>query len=73
MPKLTINVTEEQHMQIKILASLNSTNIKNFILDKVITRNKKPSMRLLEAINESKNKDDMNTYKTIEELFRKIS
>jgi hypothetical protein len=72
MHKLTINVTPEQHMQIKVLASLSGSNIKNYVMSKVFGQ-KVASPRLLAAINEAKDTDSMTTYKTVAALFKKAS
>jgi hypothetical protein len=73
MPKLTINITPEQHTQIRVLASLSRSNIKEYILSKIFKQNKMASPRLLAAINEAKDQDSLQSYKTVEALFKKVS
>ena len=59
MSRIVIDVTSEQHQQIKALAALRGQSIKDFVMDKVISKDdvdvEELHQLLLSRIHESKN------------------
>ena len=79
MSRLTIEIPDEMHKQIKALAALNGQNIKEFVLSRLTgksaqaakpsTKVKKPSKQLLAALEEARHPEKLRAFKTTDELF----
>ncbi len=76
MSRLTIEIPDEMHKQIKAMAALNGQNIKEFVLSRLVKKEdktargaKKPSKRLLAALKEARDPSKLTRYDSVEEMF----
>lgn len=74
MSRISIEVADDQHTKIKIMASLQHKTIKDFIIDSIFngTQQRKLNRESLAAIDEMNSKHNLNTYDTVESLFAKL-
>lgn len=74
MSRLSIELTPEQHQMIKVLASLEGVNIREYVLGKLFVipsgKKKKPNAQVMQALQETiERKHHMKAYKTAKALF----
>lgn len=77
MSRITVEVSEQQHIRIKALAAVSGMTIKDLILQKVFdtkptTKQKRPNKATLEAIHNAEKKQNIKSYKNIDDLFKKL-
>ena len=73
MSRISIDISEEQHKKIKILAALQHKTIKDFILENIFApSNNIPNKATIEAIEDIKNNKNLNMYSSVDELFEKF-
>jgi hypothetical protein len=73
MSRITIDVTEEQHHKIKVLASLQKKTVKALLLEGLSENLKKSyNTETLQALEDIKNKNGLNSYNTVDELFKEL-
>lgn len=73
MSRITIDVTDEQHHKIKVLASLQKKTIKALLLEGLSENFKKSyNAETLQAMEDIKNKNGLNSYNTVDELFKEL-
>lgn len=73
MSRITIEVTEEQHRKIKVMASLQNKTIKELVLENLLDKpNKRFNRETIQALDDVKNKRNLTSYKTVDELFKKL-
>lgn len=75
MSRISIEVSDEQHTQIKVMASLRKKTIKDFIIENIFNR---PQARefnqdTLKAIEDISNNKELNTYESAEVLFARFN
>ena len=72
---MSIDVPENLHMAIKIQASLDSTTIREFVVEAIkdkISGKAKYNRDTIDCIHKAENNIDVNTYENIEELFKSL-
>lgn len=71
MSRISIEVVDEQHTQIIVIASLQSKTIKDLIIKNIFnaSQNRELNQATLEAIKDINNENDLNTYGVVEALF----
>lgn len=71
MSRISIEVTDDQHAKIKIMASLQHKTIKDFIIGNIFDEQQQKEFNrdTLKAIEEIKHKKNLNTYDSVESLF----
>ena len=71
MSRISIEVTDDQHAKIKIMASLQHKTIKDFIIENIFDeqQQKEYNRDTLKAIEEIKHKRNLSTYDSVESLF----
>ena len=74
MARISIELTDDQHRRIKVFASFVGKSIKETVLgsvfgdiDKILNND------TLEAIDEVRSGSNLNTYKTVGDLFAKLN
>ena len=73
MSRITIEVTEEQHHKIKVMASIQKKTIKELVLDSILEyQNKQYNHQTLHALEDVENNHNLNSYKTVSALFNKL-
>lgn len=73
MSRITIEVTEEQHHKIKVMASIQKKTIKELVLDSILEyQNQQYNHQTLRALEDVKNNHNLNSYKTVSTLFNKL-
>lgn len=77
MSRITVEVSEQQHIRIKALAAVSGITIKDLILQKVFdtkptTKQKRLNKQTLEAIHSAEKKQNIKSYKNIDDLFNKL-
>ncbi len=75
MSRISIEVSDEQHTQIKVMASLQKKTIKDLIIENIF---KTPQARelnqaTLKAIEDIRNNNELNTYSSVETLFARLN
>ncbi|MBN9543059.1 MAG: hypothetical protein J0G32_04605 [Alphaproteobacteria bacterium] len=72
MSRIVLEVTPEQHKQIKVMASLEGKSIKELILESVFNEKKTFKSSTLKAIDDVNQNKNLNTYNSAKELFNKF-
>ncbi len=73
MSRISIEVHEDQHAKIKIMASLQNQSIKDFIIDRIFNEpGKEFNQATIEAIEEMQNEKSLNIYNSVDALFAKF-
>lgn len=74
MSRISIEVSDEQHKKIKIMASLQNKSIRDFVLDNIFSNQKNSfNEKTLEAIEDIRKENNLNVYHTVNDLFAKFS
>jgi len=75
MPRLSIELTPDEHKKIKILASYEGKKIRNFVLDKVFgkkSRVPKFKAATLKAIKDAEMGKNLIMFDSVEALFEEL-
>jgi hypothetical protein len=73
MSRISIEVTDDQHTKIKIMASLQNKTIREFIIENIFSESKREfNQATIKAIEEVKQNKSLNTYTSVESLFAKL-
>ncbi len=73
MSRITVEVTDEQHHKIKVLASLQNKTIKELVLDSLFDdSSRKYNRETIRAMEDVESRKHLNSYKTVSELFDKL-
>jgi uncharacterized protein (DUF1778 family) len=73
MSRISIEVSEDLHAKIKVMASLQNKSIKNFIIENIFKEsNQKFNKSTIAAIEEVQNEKNLNVYDSVENLFSKF-
>ena len=75
MSRISIEVTDEQHTQIKVMASLQKKTIKDLIIENIFNapQARELNQATLKAIEDIRNDTDLNTYGSAEALFTRFN
>jgi hypothetical protein len=75
MSRISIEVTDEQHTQIKVMASLQNKTIKDLIIENIFNapQTRELNQATLEAIKDIDNDNDLNTYESVEALSARFN
>ena len=74
MTRISIEVSPEEHKNIKVLASLEGKKIKDFVLDKIFgdtDRELKPETIL--AIQDALNNKNITKHDSVDDMFKSLS
>lgn len=71
MSSIRIDVTEEQHRKIKVLASMQGMTMKELVLEKVFSGApyNKETIAALEAVEKG---EGLTSYSNVDDLFKKL-
>jgi hypothetical protein len=73
MTRVTIEVTEQERQQLKVLASINSLSLKDFILQKTIgDASKKPGKQLLKSFDDAKKNKNLTKHSNFNKFLKDI-
>lgn len=73
MTRVTIEVTDQERQQLKVLATINNLSLKDFILQKTIgDMNKKPSKQLLKSFNDAKRNKNLTRHSNFNTFLKDI-
>lgn len=73
MTRVTIEVTEQERHQLKVLAALNKLSVKDFILENTIkNKAKKPNKETLKAFDDVKKGKNLTRYNSVQEMFEDL-
>ena len=74
MSRISIEVSDNQHAKIKVMASLQNKSIKDFIIESIFQQPKKKfNKSTMDAIDEMQNEKNLNVYDSVESLFSKFN
>ena len=74
MSRISIEVSDDQHAKIKVMASLQNKSIKDFIIENIFQESKKKfNKSTMDAIDEIQNEKNLNIYDSVENLFSKFN
>ena len=75
MSRISIEVTDEQHTQIKVMASLQKKTIKDLIIENIFNapQTRELNQVTLEAIKDISNDTDLSIYGSVETLFARFN
>lgn len=75
MSRISIEVTDEQHTQIKVMASLQKKTIKDLIIENIFNapQTRELNQATLEAIKDISNDNDLSIYGSVETLFARFN
>lgn len=73
MTRVTIEVTEAERQQLKVLATINNLSVKDFILQKTIgDTSKKPNKKTLKAFDDVKNNKNLTKHSNFKKFLKDI-
>lgn len=73
MTRVTIEVTEDQRQQLKVLATINNLSVKDFILQKTLgDAAKKPSKKLLKSFDDVKKNKNLTKHSNFNKFLKDI-
>jgi uncharacterized protein (DUF1778 family) len=73
MTRVTIEVTDQERQQLKVLATINNLSLKDFILQKTIgDANKKPSKQLLKSFDDVKKNKNLTKHSNFNKFLKDI-
>ncbi len=73
MTRVTIEVTEDQRQQLKVLATINNLSVKDFILQKTLgDESKKPSKKLLKSFDDVKKNKNLTKHSNFNKFLKDI-
>lgn len=73
MTRVTIEVTDAERQQLKVLATINNLSVKDFILQKTIgTTDKKPNKKTLKAFDDVKNNKNLTKHSNFKKFLKDI-
>ncbi len=75
MSRISIEVTDEQHTQIKVMASLQKKTIKDLIIENIFNapQTRELNQATLEAIKDISNDNNLSIYGSVETLFARFN
>ncbi|MEK6733767.1 MAG: hypothetical protein AABY27_01515 [Pseudomonadota bacterium] len=75
MSRISIEVTDEQHTQIKVMASLQKKTIKDLIIENIFNapQTRELNQTTLEAIKDISKDNDLNIYESVGTLFARFN
>lgn len=73
MTRVTIEVTEQQRQQLKVLATINNLSVKDFILQKTIGDSaKKPNKETLKSFSDVKKNKNLTKHANFNAFLKNI-
>lgn len=73
MTRVTIEITEAERQQLKVLATINNLSVKDFILQKTIgDTGKKPNKKTLKAFDDVKNNKNLTKHSNFKKFLKDI-
>jgi len=73
MTRVTIEVTDQERQQLKVLATINNLSLKDFILHKTIgDTDKKPSKQLLKSFDDVKKNKNLTKHSNFNKFLKDI-
>jgi len=77
MSRINIEIPDEEHQKLKIISAINSTSIKDFVLEAISEKInsqllKKPNTETLEAFKETDAGIGITKHNNLEDLFKDL-
>ncbi len=73
MTRVTIEVTEAERQQLKVLATINNLSVKDFILQNTLgISNKTPNKKTLKAFDDVKNDKNLTKHSNFKKFLKDI-
>lgn len=73
MTRVTIEITDQERQQLKILATINNLSLKDFILQKTIgDSDKKPNKQTLKAFDDVKKNKNLTKHSNFNKFLKDI-
>ncbi len=73
MTRVTIEVTEAERQQIKVLATINNLSVKDFILQKTLGEaSKKPNKKTLKAFSDVENNKSLTKHSNFQKFLKDV-
>ncbi len=71
MKRLSIEVSDKKHHQIKAIAAIHGMTIKQYVLSRILPE-KMPNQKTLKAIDDVKHKKNLKEYDSLKALLDKL-